>query len=37
MRPPPAQPTEARLLEMVFPDHTNHMGTLFGGQALAWM
>lgn len=28
---------EARLLEMVFPDHTNHMGTLFGGQALAWM
>src|SRR5215469_13066366 len=28
---------EARLLEMVFPDHTNHLGTLFGGQALAWM
>jgi uncharacterized protein (TIGR00369 family) len=33
----PARPTEARLLEMVFPDHTNHLGTLFGGQALAWM
>ena len=31
------QPTEARLLEMVFPDHANHLGTLFGGQALAWM
>ncbi|MCD9031880.1 acyl-CoA thioesterase [Luteimonas sp. Y-2-2-4F] len=31
------RPTEARLLEMVFPDHTNHLGTLFGGQALAWM
>ena len=30
-------PVEARLLEMVFPDHTNHLGTLFGGQALAWM
>lgn len=30
-------PTEVRLLEMVFPDHTNHLGTLFGGQALAWM
>jgi len=30
-------PTEARLLEIVFPDHTNHLGTLFGGQALAWM
>ena len=30
-------PTEARLQEMVFPDHTNHLGTLFGGQALAWM
>ena len=29
--------TEARLLEMVFPDHANHLGTLFGGQALAWM
>ncbi|MBT2116515.1 acyl-CoA thioesterase [Dyella sp. LX-66] len=28
---------EATLLEMVFPDHTNHLGTLFGGQALAWM
>jgi len=32
-----APPTEARMLEMVFPDFTNHMGTLFGGQALAWM
>jgi acyl-CoA hydrolase len=28
---------EAHVLEMVFPDHTNHLGTLFGGQALAWM
>lgn len=34
---PDPQPREARLLEMVFPDHTNHLGTLFGGQALAWM
>ncbi len=33
----PVRPTEARLLEIVFPDHTNHLGTLFGGQALAWM
>ena len=33
----PTSQTEARLLEMVFPDHTNHLGTLFGGQALAWM
>ena len=32
-----ARPVEARLLHMVFPDHTNHLGTLFGGQALAWM
>ncbi|PPU78450.1 acyl-CoA thioesterase [Xanthomonas cucurbitae] len=30
-------PTEARMAEIVFPNHTNHMGTLFGGQALAWM
>jgi acyl-CoA hydrolase len=22
---------------VVFPDHANHLGTLFGGQALAWM
>ncbi|MGH8076633.1 MAG: acyl-CoA thioesterase [Lysobacter sp.] len=25
------------MIEIVFPDHTNHLGTLFGGQALAWM
>ena len=24
------RPTEARLLNMVFPDNTNHLGTLFG-------
>ena len=29
--------TEARMTEIVFPDHSNHLGTLFGGQALAWM
>lgn len=29
--------TEARLIEMVFPEQTNHYGTLFGGQALAYM
>src|ERR1700761_2674752 len=34
---PIARPTEARVLEIVFPDHCNHLGTLFGGQALAWM
>ena len=33
----PVAPTEALPMEMVFPDHTNHHGTLFGGQALAWM
>jgi acyl-CoA hydrolase len=25
------------LQEIVFPHHANHLGTLFGGQALAWM
>lgn len=25
------------LMEMVFPSHTNHYGTLFGGIALQWM
>jgi uncharacterized protein (TIGR00369 family) len=29
--------TEVRLIEMVFPQQTNHYGTLFGGQALALM
>lgn len=24
-------------VEIVFPDHCNHLGSLFGGQALAWM
>ncbi|MGH8084299.1 MAG: acyl-CoA thioesterase [Lysobacter sp.] len=33
----PSCAPEARLTEIVFPDHTNHLGTLFGGQALAWM
>lgn len=30
-------PREVRLWEIVFPDLANHLGTLFGGQALAWM
>lgn len=29
--------TDIRLVEIVFPHHCNHLGTLFGGQALAWM
>lgn len=33
----PAAARECRLWEIVFPDHANHLGTLFGGQALAWM
>ncbi|MFC5570545.1 acyl-CoA thioesterase [Lysobacter yangpyeongensis] len=32
-----APPREARLWEIVFPDDANHLGTLFGGRALAWM
>lgn len=34
---PRQAPREVRLWEIVFPDHANHLGTLFGGQALAWM
>ncbi|HBK45986.1 MAG TPA: acyl-CoA thioesterase [Xanthomonadaceae bacterium] len=34
---PTLPPTEVRMAEIVFPNNTNHMGTLFGGQALAWM
>lgn len=34
---PAGQLTEARLIEMVFPEQTNHYGTLYGGQALALM
>lgn len=33
----PGLVTECRLIEMVFPEQTNHYGTLFGGQALALM
>ena len=29
--------SEVRLLEIVEPNHTNHYGTLFGGNALGWM
>lgn len=25
------------MVEIVFPHHCNHLGSLFGGQALAWM
>ncbi|MGE4367348.1 acyl-CoA thioesterase [Thermomonas sp.] len=35
--PSDARPVHAHLQEIVFPDHANHLGTLFGGQALAWM
>ena len=34
---PEAPLLEVRMAEIVFPNHTNHMGSLFGGQALAWM
>lgn len=34
---PSEAPREVRLWEIVFRDHANHLGTLFGGQALAWM
>lgn len=34
---PAGKLTEARMVEMVFPEQTNHYGTLFGGQALALM
>ncbi len=33
----PGQIVEARLIEVVFPQQTNHYGTLFGGEALALM
>ncbi len=37
MRSDTAGAGEARFVEIVFPHHCNHLGTLFGGQALAWM
>lgn len=33
----PGRVTTCSLIEMVFPEQTNHYGTLFGGQALALM
>lgn len=35
--PSEAEPTETRFVEMVFPEHANHYGTLFGGMALSLM
>jgi len=34
---PAGRITEGRLVQMVFPEQTNHYGTLFGGEALALM
>lgn len=38
-RPPPPHlaPSETRITHVVFPGTTNHHGTLFGGEALAYM
>ncbi|WP_315835985.1 acyl-CoA thioesterase [Bradyrhizobium prioriisuperbiae] len=35
--PSEADPAETRFVEMVFPEHANHYGTLFGGMALSLM
>ncbi|MDP3279112.1 MAG: acyl-CoA thioesterase [Deltaproteobacteria bacterium] len=35
MTPEASEPT--RMIEMVFPEHCNHYGTLFGGHALRMM
>jgi acyl-CoA hydrolase len=34
---PTAPPSETRITEVVFPNQTNHLGTLFGGHALRMM
>ncbi len=31
------RPAETRMVYPIFPGDTNHYGTLFGGQAMAWM
>ncbi|RTL51850.1 MAG: acyl-CoA thioesterase [Bradyrhizobiaceae bacterium] len=33
----PSRPAETRFTEVVFPEHANHYGTLFAGNALALM
>ncbi|MCP2014700.1 acyl-CoA hydrolase [Deinococcus sp. HSC-46F16] len=35
--PPHLAPSETRITHVVFPGTTNHHGTLFGGEALAYM
>lgn len=37
MGPAPGRPETIRLVEMVFPDSTNHYGTMFGGKVLDLM
>lgn len=32
-----ATPPRIRMIEMIFPEHANHYGTVFGGHALALM
>jgi acyl-CoA hydrolase len=34
---PLAPPDVTRMTEMVMPEHTNHLGTLFGGEAMRMM
>ncbi len=36
-KPAIVPPTEVRMAEIVFPNPPNPLGTLFGGQAMAWM
>src|ERR671938_610920 len=33
----PGRRVQARVLEIVFPTDTNHLGTIFGGTLVAWM
>lgn len=35
--PEPVDEHATRMVELVFPSHTNHIGTLYGGQALEWL
>jgi acyl-CoA thioesterase YciA len=37
MTEPRAEYPETRMCEFVFPGHTNHLGTLYGGTLMAWM
>jgi acyl-CoA hydrolase len=37
MQPKPPSPSRVEMTQLVLPEHTNALGTIFGGQIMAWI